>query len=56
MLQVGPIIPSLHSFPGYLFVVDPVTLLSVTQIAYSMMPQFECVTYRIWMGMDPIRV
>ena len=56
VLQVGPIIPSLHSFPGYLFVVDLVTLLSVTGIGYSTMPQFEYVTYRIWMGMDPIRV
>ena len=56
VLQVGPIIPSLHSFPGYLFVVDLVTLLSVIRFTYSMMPQFECVTYRIWMGMDPIRV
>ena len=56
VLQVGSIIPSLHSFHGYLFVVDLVTLLSVIRFTYSMMPQFECVTYRIWMGMDPIRV
>ena len=56
VLQVGPIIPSLHSFHGYLFVVDLVTLLSVIRFTYSMMPQFESVTYRIWMGMDPIRV
>ena len=56
VLQVGPITLSLHSFPGYLFVVDLVTLLSVTRLAYSIMPQFESVTYRIWMGMDPIRV
>ena len=56
VLQVGPITLSLHSFPGYLFVVDLVTLLSVTGIGYSTMPQFEYVTYRIWMGMDPIRM
>ena len=56
VLQVGSIIPSLHSFHGYLFVVDLVTLLSVIRFTYSMMPQFESVTYRIWMGMDPIRV
>ena len=56
VLQVGPITLSLHSFPGYLFVVDLVTLLSVIRFTYSMMPQFESVTYRIWMGMDPIRV
>ena len=56
VLQVGPIILSLHSFPGCLFVVDLVTLLPVTRLAYSVMPQFESVTYRIWMGMDPIRV
>ena len=56
VLQVRPIILSLHRFPGYLFVVDLVTLLSVTRLAYSVMPQFEYVTYRIWMGMDPIRV
>ena len=56
VLQVGSIIPSLHSFHGSLFVVDLVTLLSVIRFTYSMMPQFECVTYRIWMGMDPIRV
>ena len=56
VLQVGPIILSLHSFPGCLFVVDLVALLPVTRLAYSVMPQFESVTYRIWMGMDPIRV
>ena len=56
VLQVEYIILSLYSFPGYLFVVDLVTLLPVTRLAYSVMPQFECVTYRIWMGMDPIRV
>ena len=56
VLQVRPIILSWHSFPGYLLVTDLVTLLSVTGIGYSTMPQFEYVTYRIWMGMDPIRV